>query len=79
MKLRFHNTHHVLIRQTEREFSLENVKAVICAPHQKTRIGQGMHGGRRWKFKKTVDDRTLVVVAEIRNTDCWLLTAYYEG
>jgi hypothetical protein len=71
--------HHVLIHQTEREFSLENVKAVICASDRKTRIGRGMHGGQRWKFKKTVDGRRLAVVAEIRNTDCWLLTAYYEG
>lgn len=78
LKLRFHNTHHVLIRQTEREFSLENVKSVVQMPHGKTQIGAGMHGGKRWKFKKTVEGRTLVAVAEIRNNDCWLLTAYYE-
>ena len=32
----------------------------------------------RWKFKKTVDGKTLVVVAEVKKSECWLATAYYE-
>ena len=52
-------------------------RGVRTAP--KDRDWPGMHGGKRWKFKKSVDGRALVVVAEIRNNDCWLLTAYYEG
>jgi hypothetical protein len=30
------------------------------------------------KFEKKVEDKTLVVVAEIKRDDCWLATAYYE-
>lgn len=78
MSLRFHNTHHVLIRQTEREFSLESVKATVNSPQSKAEIGTGPHGGKRYKFKKTVDGKTLVVVAEVKRTECWLATAYYE-
>ncbi|MBI2927679.1 MAG: hypothetical protein HYY24_18440 [Verrucomicrobia bacterium] len=79
MNLRFHNTQHLLIRQTEREFSLENVKMTVNYPQHRIKIGTtGQHGGIRWKFKKTVEGRTLVIVAEIKKNDCWLATAYYE-
>ena len=48
-------------------------------PQNKISIGTvGAHGGKRWKFKKTEQGRTLVVVAEVKNKDCWLATAYYE-
>jgi len=30
------------------------------------------------KFFKTVEKKTMVVVAEIKGSDCWLATAYYE-
>lgn len=78
LKLRFHNTHHLLTRQTEREFSLESVKATVNYATHRTQIGFGAHGGKRWKLKKSVDGRTLVVVCEIKASECWLVTAYYE-
>jgi uncharacterized protein (DUF39 family) len=34
------------------------------------------HGGVVHVFEKTVDGITLKVVAEIKATDCWLITAY---
>jgi hypothetical protein len=35
-----------------------------------------MHGGHVMAFEKTVNRHTLKVVAEIKDSDCWLMTAY---
>ena len=37
------------------------------------------HGGKVRTFEKTVDRVTLKVVAEIKGSDCWLMTAYELG
>jgi len=76
--MKFYNTKHFCLRLSERSLSLENVKNVISYYDSVERLNRGKHGGFLKKFKKTVDHKTLVVVAEIKNNDCWLATAYYE-
>jgi hypothetical protein len=41
-------------------------------------LKKGTHGGKLSRFRKTSRGKTLVVIAEIRNRECWIATAYYE-
>jgi hypothetical protein len=74
---RFHHTKHQTLRISERELSSENLKNVVRYPDLEQFLRRGVHGGTVRKFRKTVDGKTLVVVAEIRGKDCWLLTGFF--
>ena len=76
--MKFHVTQHQALRLAERELSLEEVKNVVKYPDRREILNRGNHGGNLKKIWKTVNDKTLVVVAEIKREECWLATAYYE-
>ncbi len=78
-RLKFHVTRHFDLRRAQRGFSLDSVKNVIKYGIEGKRLRRGTHGGIVKIFKKTAAGRTLVAVGEIRNNDCWLITAYYEN
>jgi len=74
---RFHNSFHAIQRVDLRNLSLEDIKNVVRYPGKQRRTKtQPHHGGHVVVFEKTVDGRTLKVVAEIKDSDCWLITAY---
>jgi hypothetical protein len=76
--LTFHVTRHCALRLAERSVLLENVKDVVKYADEEKRLQRGGNGGILRRFEKTVEGRKLVVIAEIKNNDCWLATAYYE-
>ena len=63
----------------ERELSSEHAKNVVRYSSEKTMMRPGIRGGKIYRYKKTEDGRTLVVVAEVRNNEFWIMTAYYEN
>jgi hypothetical protein len=77
--MRFHTTKHGSFRVMERELSFEHAKNVVKYGTEKTVMRPGVHGGAIYRFKKTDDGLTLVVVAEVKNNECWIMTAYYEN
>jgi hypothetical protein len=79
MPLRFHATRHQSLRVDERNLSLENMKNVVRYPDNTQRQRPGNHGGVISRYTKTVEDETLVVVAEVKGNDCWLLTGFVLG
>jgi hypothetical protein len=76
--MRFHVTHHQAVRLSERELLLEFVKNTVLYPDRRQTLNKGHNGGNLMKFFKTVEKKTMVVVAEIKGSDGWLATAYYE-
>ena len=74
---RFHQTKHQALRVSERNLSLEDMKNVICYPDETDFLRKGTHQGRVSKFRKNVGCKTLVVVAEIKGKECWLLTGFF--
>ena len=76
--LRFHTTRHSASRASERNLSFEDLKNVVNYPDSKQKSGRGAHGGQLTVFRKSVDGKILVAVAEIKNQDCWIVTGYYE-
>ena len=41
--------------------------------------GTAPNGGKRKVFRKASGKRTLAVVAEVKQNECWFITAYYES
>lgn len=55
------------------------MKDVVNYHQSKTQQYRGNHGGFVYKFKKTVDGKTLAVVAEVKKGECWLMSGFYVG
>lgn len=78
-RLKFHISRHMALRMTERGVSLEHAKNVVHYGDAQDKPNQkGLNGGKVKIFSKTDCGKKLVVVAELKNNDCWLMTSYYE-
>ena len=76
--LKFHITRHFVKRVAERGVLVEYAKCAVKYADEEKRLQPGQNGGNLWCFTKSVGSRKLITVAEIKNNDCWLATAYYE-
>ena len=74
----FHDSTHAKNRRCERDISIESMKAVVNYPEGKRQQYRGLNGGFVCKFSKTVDSKTLVVIAEVKKSECWLISAFFQ-
>jgi hypothetical protein len=70
---------HFAQRIAERGVSAEYAKDVVKYAEEEKKLQPGQNGGTLKSFTKTVDGRKLTVIAELKNNECWLATAYYEN
>jgi hypothetical protein len=75
---RFHITAHAARRISERALSVEALKDVIKYPQYKKAQYKGEHGGTVFRFSKQVEGVKLIVSAEVKKHECWILTGFYE-
>ena len=73
---RFHRSAHFAQRVDMRSLSDEVAKQVVYYGKKTQTQRAGQHGGRVSVFEKCVDGVTVKVVAEIKNSECWLMTSY---
>ena len=73
---RFHRCAHFAQRVDLRNLSEEAAKQVVYYGKKTLVPRKGHHGGKVYLFEKRVDGVTLKVVAEIKNSECWLMTSY---
>ncbi len=73
---KLHFTAHAKQRQSERELSEQKIRDVVNYPDIKKQVKRGSEGGFIYKFTKTIEDKVLVVVAEVRKDTAWILTGY---
>jgi hypothetical protein len=80
MAYEFHDTAHIQKRARERGFSVEQGMLTINRPTSivKTPARRGNHGGFIWLFSRAFESKVLVVVAEIKGNECWIITGYWE-
>lgn len=80
MPYEFHDTSHVSKRARERRFTVAQAMLTIDQPTRilKTPPRRGNHGGMIWLFFRAFGNRILVAVAELKNNECWIITAYWE-
>ena len=67
---------HFQKRLAERGISLEDCMAVVRTPDMRVRQYQGENGGVVFRLAKDINNKKLVVVAEIRKNDVWLITCF---
>jgi len=73
---KFFVTAHVLQRIAERGLSLDELKIVVNGPDRKRQQYKGDNGGFVYKFEKEIDGETIVAIAEIKASDCWLISGW---
>jgi hypothetical protein len=80
MEHRFHDTAHVEKRGRERGFTVEQAIFTIRTPESilKAPPRKGNHGGLIWLFFRAFESRILVVVAEVKDNECWIITGYWK-
>jgi hypothetical protein len=81
MAYEIHDTSHLEKRAGERGFTIEQAKLTVNAPGSilKTPPRRGNHGGMLWLFFRAFEASMLVVVAEIKLNECWIITGYWES
>jgi hypothetical protein len=62
----------------QRGITLEAMKDVVKYPHQRQKQYRGIHGGTVFRFSKVRAGVKVTVVAEMKTSECWLLTCFYE-
>ena len=80
MAYEFHDTAHVEKRARERGFTVEQATLAINEPGSilKTPPRKGNHGGFIWLFFRASQSKILVVVAEVKTNECWIIPGYLE-
>jgi hypothetical protein len=74
----FHDSAHATNRRIERGVTFQAMKDVIIYHDKKTQQRRGNHGGMVYRFSKTVSPRSLVVVAEVKKAEAWLVSCFEE-
>ena len=80
MAYKLHDTAHLEKRARDRGFTIEQATLAINEPASilKTPPRKGNHGGFIWLFFRAFESRILVVVAEVKANECWIITGYWE-
>ena len=60
----------------ERNIALPVMMDVVKYPTARRQLRRGRYGGMMYRFTKQSADETIEVIAEVKKTECWLLTAY---
>lgn len=78
--MEFHDTDHAGTRGTERGFSIEQAHETVENPDSilKHPPRKGNHGGFIRLFFRKFGDSILVVVAEVKGDECWIITGYWS-
>ena len=67
-----------MYRTTERGIADAEIEEVVRTGAVIHTNSRGTHGGLKRLYKKFVEDRVVVVVAEIHKKDCRVITTYAE-
>ena len=73
----FYDSSHARQRSRERNIPLNAMMDVVKNHQSKTQQYRGNHGGVVFKFIRSVDGKTLAVVAEVKKGECWLISGFY--
>ncbi len=56
--------------------SCQTMRDVVNYPTTKTQQYRGNHGGIVHKFSKSVGEGTLVVIAEVKKDEAWIVSCF---
>jgi hypothetical protein len=67
-----------MLRISERGLCLEQLKSAVNYSDKKRQQYKGDNGGFVYKFEKIIKGQTVIAVAEIKNTECWLISGWLK-
>ncbi len=77
--MNFHHTVHSQARQRQRSITQAQVEDAVLTGQRKMLTSQrGEHGRILRKHWKHIDGRKLLVIAETKGENCYVMTEYYE-
>ena len=50
----------------------------VSSPDTKRQMCAGSNGGFKYIFTKNIDLKILIVVAEVKKEECWVVTGYWQ-
>ena len=62
----------------DRGITPDAIRDVVEYPNRRRYQYAGDHGGYVFRFSKLRHGFKLVVVAEVKDQECWLITCFYE-
>lgn len=74
----FYDTTHASLRRRERQLSAVEMQETICQHEHRIQHRRGEHGGFVYEFDRCVSGKKLVVFAEVKQHECWLITGYFD-
>ena len=75
----FHDSAHAENRRIERGISMQAMKDVINYPDRRKQQYPGEHGGMVYRCCKRDGTKELVVIAEIKKSEAWLISGFYNS
>ena len=54
------------------------MQETICQHEHRIQHRRGEHGGFVYEFDRCVSGKKLVVFAEVKQHECWLITGYFD-
>ena len=72
----FHDTIHAGKRRAQRGLSAVEMQAAVINPERRAQHRRGEHGGFGYEFVRESEGETLTVIAEVKKTECWLITGW---
>jgi hypothetical protein len=57
---------------------MQTMKDVVNYHEKKQQQYRGRHGGMVYLFSKTIEGGTVSVVAEVKKTEAWLVSGFFE-
>jgi hypothetical protein len=74
----FHDTTHAGVRRRERQLPLAEMQGVVRQHQRRIQHQRGEHGGFVYESHQRLAAKRLVVIAELKKQECWLITGYHE-
>lgn len=69
---------HSRLRVSQRQLFLDDMRNVVQYHDRRRQQYRGEHGGFVYRFEKTVDSDRLIVIAEVKKSECWLVSGWKE-
>jgi hypothetical protein len=54
------------------------MQTMVCQAERHVQHRRGEHGGFVYEFSRQVGAQRLIVIAEVKKAECWLITAWRE-
>lgn len=70
---------HAKARALQRGIDPSEIEEAVQFSDNRKQGVRGPHKGFQYECRKEIGERTLIVIAEIFKSDCWIITGYWKA